>query len=79
MKQAYISYSQNYPHYPQLLCAQNRCFVRKVWEIMWKTFLTQLKTNDIVYLAWIRLFKRKDYCFKSIKDRTFFEGIICVM
>jgi hypothetical protein len=59
MKQAYISYSQNYPHYPQLLCAQNRCFVRKVWEIMWKTFLTQLKANDIVYLTWIE--GRRDF------------------
>ncbi|MDK2787758.1 MAG: hypothetical protein PWP07_983 [Epulopiscium sp.] len=23
----YFSYAQNYPHYPQDLCSQNKCFV----------------------------------------------------
>lgn len=59
MKQAYISYTQNYPHYPQCLYTQNRCFVKKVWKIMWKTLITYEILEVLCIELWIRLLYEK--------------------
>jgi len=37
----YFSYSQNYPHYPQDLCSQNKCFVES------QKVIHKMRMNDV--------------------------------